>query len=94
MNFSHYLGLVSDEKVQKFIFAQGNRPAAKLSNGEIKLLSETFLFKEDLESILNEVQTLASSHQGSFYLNGQLFKFENLSLKDSAVVHILSLIHI
>jgi|GEM_PF-3285068 len=88
MNFSHYLGLVESERVEQFIFAQGNRPAAKLDDGQIHLLSEVFLFKEDLESIHDEITDLSSldAQRRIFYLNGKQFKYEILSLKDSMTV--------
>jgi len=90
MNFSHYLGLVEVKKVEQFIFAQGNRPAAQLDDGQIHLLSEVFLFKEDLESIQAEILNLtgAYSSQKNFFLNGSQFKFEILDLTDCATIHV------
>ena len=84
MNFSHYLGLVESEKVDKFIFAQGNRPAAKLNDGQTQLLSEVFLFKEDLDAIINEINDLSQPAMDKrvFYLNGKRFSFESLKIKN------------
>jgi hypothetical protein len=88
MNFSHYLGLVKSEKVEQFIFAQGNRPAAKLDDGQTRLLSEVFLFKEDLESIQKEILELSGPNytNKTFYLEGARFKFEALNLSDSITI--------
>jgi len=88
MNFSHYLGLVENEKIEQFIFAQGNRPAAKLEDGQTRLLSEVFLFKEDLEAIQNEIIDLSGpdAERKIFYLNSAQFKYEILSLSDTTTI--------
>lgn len=90
MNFSHYLKRVDGETVDKFIFAQGNKPAAQLKNGQIKLLSEVFLFKDDLDSILTEVTELSGRENTNsvFYLEGGCYQYESLKLADSTMVNV------
>jgi len=85
MNFSHYLKQVESEPFKKLIFAQGNKPAALLKNGQTKLLSELILYKEDLESILDEIQNLSDQNTTDFvfYLDGHRYKYELLKLQDT-----------
>jgi Tfp pilus assembly ATPase PilU len=85
MNFSHYHGLVETEKVKRFIFVQGNRPAAELIEGQIEYLSETFLFKEDMLAILSEIESSLDPDAQSdhFFLDGKRFSFKKLILRDS-----------
>jgi hypothetical protein len=85
MNFSHYLKQVENEPFKKLIFAQGNKPAALLKNGQTKLLSELILYKEDLESILSEIQSFSDQNNSDFifYLDGHRYKYELLKLQDT-----------
>lgn len=89
MNFSHYKGLVDAEKVHRFVFAQGNRPAVEGNDGSLTYLSETFLFDEDMASILTEIESSKDpSEPNIFFIDGGRYSFQKLSLKDSAQVYV------
>ncbi len=87
MNFSHYNGLIKNKKVHKFVFAQGNKPAAQMVDGHIDYLSETFLFKEDMDAIYEEILTFIDPQDKSiFFLEGHRFSFQELSLGDTSQI--------
>ncbi|MGH1469015.1 MAG: hypothetical protein ACRBBP_09075 [Bdellovibrionales bacterium] len=87
MNFSHYKGLVGNEKVQRFVFAQGNRPAAEMEDGQIDYLSETFLFKEDMDAIYEEISaSLDLEDRSVFFIDGKRFTYQELKLKDTSQI--------
>ncbi len=87
MNFSHYKGLVGNEKVQRFVFAQGNRPAAEMEDGQVDYLSETFLFKEDMDAIYEEISaSLDTEDKSVFFIDGKRFSYQELKLKDTSQI--------
>lgn len=87
MNFSHYKGLVKNEKVHRFIFAQGNRPAAELLDGQVEYLSETFLFKEDMKSIMDEVSGIVDpASPTNFFMDGLKYSYKTLTLADTSQI--------
>lgn len=87
MNFSHYKGLVKSENVHRFIFAQGNRPAVEMLDGHLDYLSETFLFKEDMESIQNEISVAVDlDDKNVFFIDGKRYVHQSLELSDTAQI--------
>ncbi len=87
MNFSHYNGLMKNENVHKFVFAQGNKPAVEMVDGHIDYLSETFLFKEDMDAIHKEILTFIDPKDKSiFFIDGDRFSFQELNLGDTSQI--------
>ncbi len=87
MNFSHYKGLVKNEKIHRFIFAQGNRPAVEMLDGQLDYLSETFLFKEDMDSIQREISSSVDAEDKSvFFIDGKRYVHQSLELSDTAQI--------
>lgn len=89
MNFSHYRGLVESRKVHKFVFAQGNRPAAEMLDGQLDYLSETFLFKEDMAAIHDEIlSSLDADDKSVFFIDGKRYTYQELKLKDTSQISV------
>ncbi len=89
MNFSHYKGLIDSDSVQRFVFSQGNRPAAEGRDGSLTYLSEAFLFDEDMASIIEEINLCKDSSDSDFFiLDGKKYSFQKLQLKDSSQVFV------